>query len=357
MADSYTPILNLTLPEVGASRDTWGQKLNHDLSVLDSYVGYGTPVGMVIDFAGVNAPTGWLVCDGRTVSRVTYAKLYAVIGTLFGAGDGSSTFGLPNLCGRSTVGPGALTDSGGTSHSWTVAVAFGYYQTVLTQTQLPNYALSVSTVAAHSHGGAAVGGNHNHGTDVQGSHAHGGNTSGVGDHTHSGYTDAQGAHSHSVASWNFASGAAGGYQVPYPPSGVGYNGEYTSSDGSHQHNIATYGGGAHSHTIATDAQGSHGHNITYSGNLSLAISADGAHTHSVTLGGGAQPFVLQSPALCMTKIIFCGSDAIPPSPLTIEGTFLDLDALQQQVADLTMLVNRLLPGRAQLLSSPLRGPH
>jgi len=81
------------------------------------------------------------------------------------------------------------------------------------------------------------------------------------------------------------------------------------------------------------------------------------------LNGGAQAFVIQSPALCVTKIIFCGSDAIPAVPLvlsasalTIDGTFIDIDALQQQVADLTDLVNRLLPGRP-LLRSPLRGPH
>src|SRR5690606_19275689 len=50
------------------------------------------PPGAVIPFAGTNAPTGWLFCHGQEVSRTTYARLFAVIGTTYGAGDGSTTF-------------------------------------------------------------------------------------------------------------------------------------------------------------------------------------------------------------------------------------------------------------------------
>lgn len=49
----------------------------------------------------------WLVCDGRAVSRATYAALFAVAGTKFGAGDGSTTFNLPDMRGRVPVGPNA----------------------------------------------------------------------------------------------------------------------------------------------------------------------------------------------------------------------------------------------------------
>jgi microcystin-dependent protein len=62
------------------------------------------PTGAVQMFAGSAAPTGWLLCDGAAVSRTTYAALYAVIGTTFGAGDGSTTFNVPNLKGRVVVG-------------------------------------------------------------------------------------------------------------------------------------------------------------------------------------------------------------------------------------------------------------
>lgn len=56
--------------------------------------------GIVLPFAGSTAPSGWLRCDGAAVSRTTYAKLFAVIGTTYGAGDGSTTFNLPNLQDR-----------------------------------------------------------------------------------------------------------------------------------------------------------------------------------------------------------------------------------------------------------------
>ena len=62
------------------------------------------PSGAVVAFAAAAVPTGWLLCDGSAVSRTTYARLFAVIGTSFGAGDGSTTFNLPNLNGRVAVG-------------------------------------------------------------------------------------------------------------------------------------------------------------------------------------------------------------------------------------------------------------
>ena len=54
-------------------------------------------VGMVIAYAGSTSPSGWLLCDGSAVSRETYAALFAVIGTTYGTGDGSTTFNVPNL--------------------------------------------------------------------------------------------------------------------------------------------------------------------------------------------------------------------------------------------------------------------
>lgn len=65
------------------------------------------PPGAVIPYAGSSAPDGWLLCDGRTVSRTTYAALFAVIGATYGAGDGKSTFALPDLRGRVTAGANA----------------------------------------------------------------------------------------------------------------------------------------------------------------------------------------------------------------------------------------------------------
>lgn len=57
-------------------------------------------IGSIQAYMGTTAPAGWLMCDGSTVSRTTYASLYAVIGDKCGQGDGSTTFELPDLRGR-----------------------------------------------------------------------------------------------------------------------------------------------------------------------------------------------------------------------------------------------------------------
>jgi microcystin-dependent protein len=73
-----------------------------------------TPAGAVQAFAMTTVPGGWLECDGSNVSRTTYAVLFAAIGTTFGSGDGSTTFGLPDLRGEFVRGwdHGKGTDSG-----------------------------------------------------------------------------------------------------------------------------------------------------------------------------------------------------------------------------------------------------
>jgi len=62
------------------------------------------PVGTISPYAGTSAPANWLLCDGSAVSRATYAALFAVTGTAYGAGDGSTTFNLPDLRGRVVAG-------------------------------------------------------------------------------------------------------------------------------------------------------------------------------------------------------------------------------------------------------------
>lgn len=62
--------------------------------------------GAILAFGGTAAPSGYLLCDGSVVSRTTYAALFAAIGTNYGAGDGSTTFKLPDLRGRTIIGTG-----------------------------------------------------------------------------------------------------------------------------------------------------------------------------------------------------------------------------------------------------------
>lgn len=85
-----------------------------------------TPVGLISWFPTITPPTGWLVADGSTISRTTYADLFAVIGTTYGAGDGSTTFQLPDLRGEFLRGWDA---AGGTARGCDLGRAFGSNQT------------------------------------------------------------------------------------------------------------------------------------------------------------------------------------------------------------------------------------
>jgi microcystin-dependent protein len=65
---------------------------------------FNAPAGTVWHFGVASIPSGFLICDGAAVSRTTYAKLFAAIGILWGAGDGTTTFNVPNLTGYILVG-------------------------------------------------------------------------------------------------------------------------------------------------------------------------------------------------------------------------------------------------------------
>ena len=86
---------------VGALETTVGDNnagLVKDVSDLQTEVaGLALPSGMITPYGGATAPSGWLLCDGTAVSRETYADLFAVIGTAFGSGDGSTTFNVPDM--------------------------------------------------------------------------------------------------------------------------------------------------------------------------------------------------------------------------------------------------------------------
>lgn len=110
------------------------------------------PVGTILDFGGVSAPNGYLLCNGQSVSRTTYAPLFATIGTRWGVGDGSSTFNVPDLRRRVTAGAGgtSLTDVG-----TTVGSIGGAENILLTANQ--------SGLRQHSHTGVgSINLNHTH---------------------------------------------------------------------------------------------------------------------------------------------------------------------------------------------------
>lgn len=82
-----------------------------------------TPAGCVMPYAGSNTPNGWLPCDGSLVLREEYPALFSAIGTTYGAGDGSTTFALPNLQGRFPLGVSGSHALGSTGGAETVTLA------------------------------------------------------------------------------------------------------------------------------------------------------------------------------------------------------------------------------------------
>lgn len=113
---------------------------------FDQLMAVGVPVGSVIDFAGTTPPVGWLFAAGQAVSRTTYAAAFAALGTAYGAGDGSTTFNLPDLRGRVAAGRDNMdgTDAARLNgFSGTTLGAGVGAQTV---------ALTTDQLASHSHG-------------------------------------------------------------------------------------------------------------------------------------------------------------------------------------------------------------
>lgn len=104
------------------------------------------PTGSIIPFAGTNVPDGYLLCDGSAISRTTYADLFAVIGTVYGTGDGSTTFNIPDY---TDVRIGGIPDySRGVSYSNATHTFSedGFYisNTSHTQNQWPNQQLNIN---------------------------------------------------------------------------------------------------------------------------------------------------------------------------------------------------------------------
>ena len=109
------------------------------------------PVGSIIMYGAAAAPTNWVLCDGSAINRTTYADLFSAIGTTYGAGNGSSTFNVPNLQGVFPAGYDggssyALAATGGATTD-TPTLSGTNAGTTLTSSQIP----------AHTHGGVTTG--------------------------------------------------------------------------------------------------------------------------------------------------------------------------------------------------------
>ena len=190
------------------------KNINSDLYVngLNS-----VPTGSIMCFSGSIVPQGWLFCNGQSISRTAYNKLFNTIGIIYGEGDGSSTFDLPNLQDRFPMGKGSRS----------LGLIGGSDSVTLTSDKLPS----------HSHNATANSG---------------------GQHSHTGSTNTTGNHNHSYDDAYFAENSGGG------PNNIFGTSANTDDDNSYRYrsNVGTGYNGDHSHTFTTNTESSHTHTVT-----------------------------------------------------------------------------------------------
>jgi microcystin-dependent protein len=164
------------------------------------------PPGIIAPFAGATAPGGWLVADGSAQSRTTFAALFAIVGTTFGAGDGSTTFNLPDLRGRVPVG----LDAGQVEFDTRGEVG-GAKTHTLSSGEIPAHTHTVDPPST----GTSTDGSHQHSSPDGGNFVttivsnNAGLSVAAGGNAASSLTAAAGSHNHSVDIPSFSSGSTG----------------------------------------------------------------------------------------------------------------------------------------------------
>ena len=141
-------------------------------------VSLAVPPGVMFEWPTTTAPSGYLLCDGRSLLRADYPALFAVLGTTYGAADGAH-FNLPDHRGRVSVTLDNLggTDAGRLAAANTIGGTGGAETVTLTAQQIPAHSHSDGTLVVASH-------SHDDGTLAVASHSHGDGTLSVASHTH-----------------------------------------------------------------------------------------------------------------------------------------------------------------------------
>lgn len=216
------------------------------------------PIGSITMYAGVGGvPGGWLICEGQAVSRTAFADLFAVIGTTYGAGDGSTTFLLPDLTARFPRGSATSNNVKGGAATKTLATgnlpshqhglaghthdSASHQHTIpaLTHTLAGNVAIADHAARAHDHGGNT--GNENQAgvmiatSDTMSPQAGSGRSNmvtGLPDHTHPITSDPGAAQAHTITQPVIAQHPAGVTGYVQPSATAGPNTSNTDATGS-----------------------------------------------------------------------------------------------------------------------------
>lgn len=233
----------------------------------------GSDVGDIKVVATAEPPQGWLKCNGALVSRAQYAALFAAISTRFGAGDGSTTFALPDLRGEFVRGwdDGRGIDPGR---------VLGAGQAGQNATHI--HTATAANAGAHTHtlsATAASGGAHTHTLSAT--------AAADGAHTHavSGAAASAGEHTHTAprAQNNDVGGGSPNFTTANLQSGVTAP---TNPGGAHTHTVSgtAASGGAHTHTVSGTAASAGDHTHVISG--TAASAGDHSHVITVAASGG-----------------------------------------------------------------------
>lgn len=259
--------------------------LNALLTQLDERL-----VGQVTHFDLDTPPQGFLRANGAAVSRIAYARLFAKIGTRHGAGNGSTTFNLPDARGLFIRGldDGRNLDPGRALGS-----------TQADEIRSHGHAGSSAGAGGHAHtASSSDAGGHTHTAraSAEGSHTHSASSGSSGNHSHSARADEQGAHTHLVkegepgVTWDQGEWITSGDDMTT----LAQSQSTTSAAGAHAHNITVDSAGSHAHSITVEAVGNHAHTITLDGVAHhahvITVAGVSDHTHVISIGatGGSE---------------------------------------------------------------------
>lgn len=289
----------------------WSVVYDPDAQVYRTISPTTEAAGTIKAFGGPNVPSGWEICDGRAVSRASYATLFSAISTLWGVGDGFATFNLPDACGRTLFGAnrgtGRLTAAGGLVGS--LGYVGGGETVVMLPPQMPRH-IHTSTMSPAGYFEPEIqhAGSHDHGgTKLDGDHGHTGSTALSGNHTHVGTTDIAGDHAH-VVQYGYGLVSTQTPNNAQVVTGINLgsqgNGQTTQS-GPHQHSFTTAAGGNHTHAFATDAGGAHAHGIPLGGDHTHTIDPTPNHVHTLVIdsAGSGDPHPNVPPGAVVTWAI------------------------------------------------------